>query len=98
MKENKTDSEVLAEVLAEVRELKALVARPGQVEKHRESIKLTFDFEKMKKKEVMMHFVQMYERFGILGTKNQLQQFLAEHTNLGTKDAVDRLYNRCLHE
>lgn len=84
-------------LLAEVRELKAQVARLGHVENHKEGNKLLFDFSKIQKQEVMTYFVEMYERYGILGTKNQLQDFLSEQTNLGTKASVDRLYNRCLN-
>ena len=89
---------LLAEVLTEVRALKVQTAELVQTKYQNESGKLLFDFSKIEKREVMMHFVELYERYGIFGTKNQLQQFLAEQTNLGTKASVDRLYNRCLRE
>ena len=87
---------MLAMLLAEVRELKAQIAELGQVRNQEESCKLSFDFSKIQKQEVMMCFVELYERFAILGTKDHLQTFLSEQTNLGTKASVDRLYNRCM--
>ena len=87
---------MLAMLLAEVRELRAQVAELGQVRNQEEGHKLSFDFSKIRKQEVMMCFVELYERFAIFGTKDHLQTFLSEQTNLGTKASVDRLYNRCM--
>ena len=87
---------MLAMLLAEVRELRAQVAVLGQVKNQEEGCKLLFDFSKIRKQEVMMCFVELYERFAIIGTKDYLQSFLSEQTNLGTKASVDRLYNRCM--
>ena len=87
---------MLAMLLAEVGELKAQVAELGQVKSHEEGCKLSFDFSKIRKQDVMMCFVELYERFAIIGTKDYLQSFLSEQTNLGTKASVDRLYNRCM--
>ena len=87
---------MLAILLAEVRELRAQVNGLGQVKNQEEGCKLLFDFSKIQKQEVMMCFVELYERFAILGTKDHLQTFLSEQTNLGTKASVDKLYNRCM--
>jgi hypothetical protein len=92
----KTNKEMLAMLLAEVRELKAQIAELGQVKNQEESCKLSFDFSKIQKQEVMMCFVELYERFAIFGTKDHLQSFLSEQTNLGSKSSVDKLYNRCM--
>ena len=95
MKKNKNE-EMLATLLAEVRALRTQVAELGQVKNQGEGSKLSFDFSKIQKQEVMMCFVDLYERFAIFGTKDHLQTFLSEQTNLGTKASVDKLYNRCL--
>lgn len=87
---------MLATLVAEVRELKAQFAGLGQVKNQKDGSKLSFDFSKIQKQEVMMCFVDLYERFAIFGTKDHLQTFLSEQTNLGSKASVDRLYNRCL--
>ena len=87
---------MLATLLAEVRALRTQVAELGQVKNQGEGSKLSFDFSKIQKQEVMMCFVDLYERFAIFGTKDHLQTFLSEQTNLGTKASVDKLYNRCL--
>ena len=87
---------MLAILLAEVRELKAHVMELGQVKNQEEGCKLSFDFSMIQKQEVMMCFVDLYERFAIFGTKDHLQSFLSEQTNLGTKSSVDKLYNRCM--
>ena len=94
----KTNKEMLAMLLAEVRELRAQVAELGQVKNQEEGRKLSFDFSKIRKQEVMMCFVELYERFAIFGTKDHLQSFLSEQTNLGTKASVDKLYNRCMKQ
>ena len=96
MKNSKENEELLAMLLAEVRELKALISESGQVKNQENGCKLLFDFSKIQKQELMMCFVELYERFAILGTKDHLQEFLSEQTNLGTKSSVDRLYNRCM--
>jgi len=96
MRKTKKNEKTLSRLLEEVRELKAQVAALGQVKNPEGSSKLLFDFSTVRKQDVMMHFVELYERFAILGTKDSLQRFLSEQTNLGTKDSVDRLYNRCL--
>ena len=67
--------------------------KPVSVEK-----RLCFDFEKVSKHEVMMTFLEMYERGLITGTKDALQTFLAVYSNLGTKESVHKLYVRCLNE
>lgn len=95
MKRNKNE-ELLVMLLAEVRALRAQVAELGQVKNQEESCKLSFDFDRIRKQEVMMCFVELYERFAICGTKDYLQTFLSEQTNLGTKASVDKLYNRCM--
>ena len=87
---------MLAILLAEVRELRTQVTGLGHVKNQEEGCKLLFDFSQIRKQEVMMCFVELYERFAILGTKDHLQTFLSEQTNLGTKASVDRLYNRCM--
>ena len=87
---------MLAILLAEVRELRTQVTGLGQVKNQEEGCKLLFDFSKIRKQDVMMCFVELYERFAIIGTKDHLQTFLSEQTNLGTKASVDRLYNRCM--
>ena len=89
--------EMLSEILTIVRELKTHVIRHGQVENPSNDNKLLFDFSNLKKHNVMMHFVEMYECFGVFGTKEQLQHFLTEQTNLGTRSSVHRLYNRCMN-
>ena len=71
---------MLAMLLAEVRELRAQVAELGQVKNQEEGCKLLFDFSQIRKQEVMMCFVELYERFAILGTKDHLQTFLSEQT------------------
>ncbi|MBO4891545.1 MAG: hypothetical protein J5502_02965 [Prevotella sp.] len=92
----KTNEELLAMLLAEIRELRAQVSVLGQVKNQEEGCKLLFDFSKIRKQDVMMCFVELYERFAIFGTKDHLQSFLSKQTNLGTKASVDRLYNRCM--
>ena len=67
--------------------------KPVSVEK-----RLCFEFEKVSKHEVMMTFLEMYERGLITGTKDALQTFLATYSNLGTKESVHKLYVRCLNE
>ena len=87
---------MLAILLAEVRELRTQVTGLGQVKNQEEGCKLLFDFSQIRKQEVMMCFVELYERFAIFGTKDHLQSFLSEQTNLGSKSSVDKLYNRCM--
>ncbi|MBR1464548.1 MAG: hypothetical protein IJ604_14385 [Prevotella sp.] len=97
MAKAKTNGEMLAQVLASVNRIEASINEQGHV-KNQQSQRLTFDFEKVSKHDVMMHFLTMYERGWIAGSKDALQSYLATHTNLGTKTSVDRLYNRCLHD
>lgn len=89
---------MLVTLLAEVRAMRAQINDLGQVKNQNEECKLLFDFSKIHKKDVMMCFVELYERFAIFGTKDHLQTFLSKCTNLGTKTSVDKLYNRCLRE
>jgi len=81
----KQNEKTLSRLLEEVRELKAQVAALGQVKNPEGSSKLLFDFSTVRKQDVMMHFVELYERFAILGTKDSLQRFLSEQTNLGAE-------------
>lgn len=95
---NQQIEELLTTLLKEVRETKSMMAESGSVNDRKNDCRLSFDFTKIKKCEVMMIFVDLYERFAIFGTKDNLQRFLSEQTNLGTRQSVDRLYNRCLHD
>ena len=72
--------------------------RAGDVCLLKPTEKLCFDFERVSKHDVMMAFLTLYERGGIVGTKNALQAYMAVHTNLGTRESVHKLYVRCLQE
>ena len=62
--------------------------------------KLCFNFEVVSKHDVMMTFLTMYERGQLSGTKDALQRFLANFTNLGSESSVKTLfyrYKRMIH-
>jgi len=46
----------------------------------------------------MMHFVEMMSKGLIDCTEKRLTEFLSETTNLGTVEAIRKLYYRCQSE
>jgi hypothetical protein len=107
MKKNKNE-EMLATLLAEVRALRTQVAELGQVRNQEEGSKLSFDFSKIQKQDVMIRFnfkrihkkeiyqafLQIYARGGIELNNQELIAFLARYTNLGSEASIKTLFYR----
>ena len=63
-----------------------------------ESPKINFDTSYGKRHDIMMHFVEMMSKGLIECTENCLIEFLSETTNLGSIQAIRKLYYRCQSE
>ena len=63
-----------------------------------ESPKINFDISYGKRHDIMIHFVEMMSKGLIECTENCLIEFLSETTNLGSIQAIRKLYYRCQSE
>ena len=63
-----------------------------------EGPKINFDISYGRRHDIMMHFVEMMSKGLIDCTEKRLTEFLSETTNLGTVEAVRKLYYRCQSE
>ena len=97
MKRIRKTEELLAMLLAEVRELKAQVSERGILENRKSVIsddRLYFNFKRIHKKEVYRAFLDIYARGGIELSNQELIAFLASHTNLGNEACIKTLFYR----
>ena len=63
-----------------------------------EGEKLLFDFDKIRKKDVLVWIIEMIEKKGFESTIEKLIEFLAIFTNLGSKDTIrTQLYDYKRH-
>ena len=60
--------------------------------------KINFDTSYGRRHDIMMHFVEMMSKGLIDCTENCLIEFLSETTNLGSIQAIRKLYYRCQSE
>lgn len=90
--------EMLADVQAQVRELRLRVERMEQVKEQTEQAeddgRLLFDFRNIRKKDVYQAFLDIYRQKGIMSSDAELIRFLAGHTNLGSASAIHTLFYR----
>jgi uncharacterized coiled-coil protein SlyX len=61
-------------------------------------VKLLFNFDKIRKKDVLVWIIEMIEKKGFESTIEKLIEFLAIFTNLGSKDTIStQLYDYKRH-
>ena len=61
-------------------------------------VKLLFNFDKIRKKDVLVWIIEMIEKKGFESTIEKLIEFLAIFTNLGSKDTIrTQLYDYKRH-